>query len=247
MTNEIKVPADTSVFIATPAYHGEVKARYALSLLWTTHVLTESGIRHKPSCFGGMSAIQIARNVQVAQFMAGAWSHLLFIDGDLGWKPEAVTRLLAASQCEDCGVVTGVYPKRCHPLSWPVNFASQDGEPIIHPETGYIELRDATTGFMLIRRDVIVKMMAAYPERQCSFREDQDTPTDEAPYEFLLFDFYIDPSNRRYLSEDFGFCRLWQALGGHVWADPEIELNHDGYTGSIRSLFTGLPEKAKAA
>ena len=239
MINEIPVPRDASVFIATPAYQGKVNGAYAFSLLWTSHVLTEVGVRHRPKMFAGPSAVQIARNVLVAQFMAGNWSHLLFIDGDLEWKPDAVTRLLAASQCPDVGVSCAVYPKRCRPVRFPVNFAQQDGQPIVHRRTGFIELRDATTGFMLIRRDVIERLMTAYPKRKCQFRE--CPPPEEADYEYNLFDFFIDPEDRRYLSEDFGFCRLWQAIGGHVWADPETELNHDGYTGSIKSLLENLP------
>ena len=36
-----------------------------------------------------------------------------------------------------------------------------------------------------------------------------------------LFECMIDPETKEYLSEDFGFCRRWRALGGKIWLDVE--------------------------
>jgi hypothetical protein len=52
----------------------------------------------------------------------------------------------------------------------------------------------------------------------------------------------IDPESRRYLSEDYTFCRLWQQMGGEVFLDPRTGLNHVGhytFRGNIRKLITG--------
>ena len=38
----------------------------------------------------------------------------------------------------------------------------------------------------------------------------------------------VDPDSRRYLSEDFAFCRLWRDIGGKVFVDLECKLNHLG-------------------
>jgi hypothetical protein len=54
----------------------------------------------------------------------------------------------------------------------------------------------------------------------------------------------IDPESRRYLSEDYTFCRRWQEMGGDVWLDPRTALNHIGhytFRGNIRKLLTGDP------
>ena len=59
---------------------------------------------------------------------------------------------------------------------------------------------------------------------------------------YALFDTMIDPESRRYLSEDYMFCRLWQNMGGDVYLDPRTALNHVGhytFRGNIRKLFTG--------
>ena len=46
---------------------------------------------------------------------------------------------------------------------------------------------------------------------------------------YALFDTMIDPVDRRYLSEDYTFCRRWQEIGGDIWLDPSISLNHYGH------------------
>jgi hypothetical protein len=38
----------------------------------------------------------------------------------------------------------------------------------------------------------------------------------------------IDPVNRRYLSEDYAFCRRWQQMGGKIYADVTTVLGHVG-------------------
>jgi hypothetical protein len=88
----------------------------------------------------------------------------------------------------------------------------------------------------MIRRSAFERMMAAYPDRKCVLR--QEVPPGEEQYEYALFDCLID--NGRYLSEDFGFSRLWQRIGGTVWMDPQITLSHYGqfeYRADISSLL----------
>ena len=58
---------------------------------------------------------------------------------------------------------------------------------------------------------------------------------------YAIFDGIIDPESRRYLSEDYTFCRRWQALDGEVYLDPRTALNHVGhytFRGNIRKLFS---------
>jgi hypothetical protein len=49
----------------------------------------------------------------------------------------------------------------------------------------------------------------------------------------------------RYLSEDYGFYRLWEKIGGEVYVDAKSNLSHQGerlYTGDFgATLRTSLP------
>jgi hypothetical protein len=38
----------------------------------------------------------------------------------------------------------------------------------------------------------------------------------------------IDPVSRRYLSEDYAFCRRWQQMDGKIFADVTTTLGHVG-------------------
>ena len=52
-----------------------------------------------------------------------------------------------------------------------------------------------------------------------------------------LFDCMIDPVSKRYLSEDYAFCRRWQQLGGKIHAHINTTLGHVGnlpFSGTIK-------------
>ena len=53
-------------------------------------------------------------------------------------------------------------------------------------------------------------------------------PGSDIPEYIALFDCMNDPQSRRYLSEDYAFCRRHQIRGGDVWADTESPLAHVG-------------------
>jgi hypothetical protein len=54
-----------------------------------------------------------------------------------------------------------------------------------------------------------------------------------------FYDFFpvgVNPSNKKYESEDYGFCQLWRSIGGKIYVMPGIKLQHTGrnhYPGDI--------------
>jgi phage/plasmid-associated DNA primase len=93
-------------------------------------------------------------------------------------------------------------------------------------ENGLVRLHDGATGFMMIKREALDKMIEAYPDLK--YNNDLNTPPELNPHFYAFFDTMIDPKDRRYLSEDYCFSRRWQELGGEIWLDPTISLNHYG-------------------
>jgi hypothetical protein len=108
----------------------------------------------------------------------------------------------------------------------------------------YINDREAPTGFMCIKRRVFDRLIAAYPE----LRYVPDWPEGSVSgggMHYCFFDVMVDPETSRYLSEDYGFCRLWEKIGGEMYIDANSNLSHAGerlYTGDFgATLRSALP------
>ena len=243
------------VMFATPCYMSAVSMHYVTSLFG----LTFECARKNLDCMLHMhseSLITRSRNTIVTKFLEEQdCTHLFWIDSDIAFSPEAVFRLL----CADRDVVAGIYPMKTD--HWPVeglpagmtrneyetryaeypfNPIGHGGEPIGRhvDHDGFIEVAEAPTGFMAIKRGVFTRMIARYPELEYTPDGPLTSPTDRLHW--LFFDCMVDQDSRRYLSEDFAFCRRWRDLGGKVYADLYSDLRHLGqrlYGGDLaRSL-----------
>jgi len=233
----------TSLMMATPCFGGMVTNAYLMSMLRTSVALTGRRVAHEVVTSPGDSLISRARNSLVAVFLASAHSHLLFIDADIEWEPAAVLRLLRA----DKDLICGAYPKKKLPETYAINF-----KPDAHQQvrqcaiSGAIEIMDAATGFLMIHRRALERLVAAHPELH--YTGTASLTAEQERHSYALFDCMIDGG--RYLSEDYGFCRRWQRLGGEVWLDPTIRLNHHGgyaYQGDVEKLFAPSPEHLQSA
>ena len=63
---------------------------------------------------------------------------------------------------------------------------------------------------------------------------------------YAIFDCLIDPESKRYLSEDYAFCRRWQQMGGQIFADVMTVLGHVGNIRFQGSLEERLRTELKA-
>jgi len=234
------------MFIATPCYGGALTEPYFKSILRLVFFCDKHTIPLQFGTIANESLVPRARNTLTAFFLKSDCTHLLFIDADIEFKVEDVIRLLAA----DKDIVVGAYPKKginweivkkysitnpeatdndlaCAGSEYAINFQFKNlAERTIEVEDGLVSLKDAGTGFMLIKRSVIEKMTEAYPDLQ--YNNDINVDKELDKHTFALFDTIIEKSSKRYLSEDYTFCRRWQELGGKVWLDPNISLNHYG-------------------
>lgn len=239
-------------FIATPCYGGQLMEPYFRS---TIKLLTFFNQHQIPIAFGTIaneSLVTRARNVLLAYFLASDYTHLMFVDADIEFQVEDILKLYA----HDKDVIVGAYPKKgvawqrikdsvndpahsSKPLTdkeiaafgsdYAVNFKFVDRDArSIAVENGIVKLHDAGTGFMMIKRQAIMKMLKAYPELK--YNNDVNMGgTNLGDNFYALFDTMIDPIDKRYLSEDYTFCRRWQDIGGDIWLDPSISLNHYGH------------------
>ena len=96
---------------------------------------------------------------------------------------------------------------------------------VIHVENNLTEVTHLATGFMMIRREMIEKMFIAFPSTK--YTDDVGfLAGDENKYAYALFDCGVEDDH--YLSEDWMFCSRWKKMGGKIFVDVSIHLNHTG-------------------
>ena len=81
---------------------------------------------------------------------------------------------------------------------------------------------------MLIKREVIEKMIKAYPEKEIIQKTIINGKMETKPYLYNLFDTDFDSETKTYLGEDFAFCKRWKNLGGKCHALITEKISHIG-------------------
>ena len=200
------------------------------------------------------SLISRARNAAVAAALHYKSDYLLFIDADIGFDARDVFKLLD----HDKDVVCGAYPKKYYNKqkisylsrhransfesddwkSASVDFATEISENFltqVHEGVKLIEVDYAATGFMLIKTSAIKRLIKEKPELK--YRNDVDGYLSWGDNFYDFFPAQINPKTQKYESEDYGFCNLWRSIGGKVYVDPSINLQHFGslsYSGNLK-------------
>ena len=247
--------------VVSPSHDGKYFQNYVTSLLNFAIEAERTGMRMQVLFHQGESLVTRARNNCVAQFLANPdWTHLFWIDADIGFSAQAAFRLLLSGY----DIAAGVYPLKRE--NWPaegvpagttqqqfeatftrytVNAKASELTSQVDLEVqpdGFMKMTEAPTGFMVIKRAVFERLVAGYPD--LNYVPDSIGETDKGLH-YRFFDVMVDPETRRYLSEDYGFCRLWSGLGESIYIDANSNLSHQGakmYRGDFASsLLTSLP------
>ena len=249
------LPNKVALVVATPCFGGQVSVLYAASLFKLQQLArTYSGLTLKILFKDGDALITRARASLVSQFLEDATAtHLLFLDADIGFEPEEVFRLL------DFGadMAAGVYPikridwdrvrsiietSRPNPAAAALKYVFEVDDPnAVTEKGGFVKVRYAGTGFLMIRRGALERMCVRYPQLQYKRDHSVDAAT-ASNKRFALFECMI-AEDGTYLSEDFAFCKRWTDMGGEIWADLGSKLNHVGpmtFCGDLSSQFAAV-------
>jgi hypothetical protein len=209
-------------------------------------IYTQSLLALRPACAargvglvldlgGGEALIGRARAGMLVRFLASPATHLLFVDADVGFAPEAVFRLLASGR----DVIGGVYPRKGLDLT-ALREAVAAGDPdamsrAIRPQfeplaadgaaadDSLIAAASVGTGFLMVTRHAAQRMTEGYPQLRARLGDVNGANVSEA---VMVFDSFVEPETRRYLADFEAFCRRWRDLGGEVWADPGCQVSH---------------------
>ena len=255
------------LFVATPMYGGMAHGMYVKSSLDLQSTMMKYGIEAKFSFLFNESLITRARNYLVDEFLRTDFTHMLFIDSDIGYNAKDVVALMALNK----DVIGGPYPKKS--INWKNIADTARKHPDLDPKlldrlvgdyvfnvvkgtksfsvTEPLEVMEIGTGFMLIKREVFEKMKEAYP--QIHYKPDHvgQANFDGTRYIHAFFDTVIDTKDSitgggsdRYLSEDYMFCQMWRKIGGQIYLCPWMRTQHVGtyaFTGDMPAVanYTG--------
>lgn len=217
---EIDYLKTTIPYIALPCYGGQLYETFFVSMLRTVSVFNQLGLTMCVDTLTNESLISRGRNSLVAKMMASEAkpTHLIFIDVDIAFEETGIIKLLLAKK----DIVGGLYPKKVLPIDYVVN-----GIDNAKREKSLLQVRHIGTGFMCISRSVIQRMFKKHKKLKYKTKIGLDPKYDD--YTYALFDTCVDPETGDYLSEDYTFCKRWIEMGGEVWAETSIVLDHCGY------------------
>jgi hypothetical protein len=158
----------------------------------------------------------------------------LYIDADIGFQPNDVFKLLE----HDLEFVCGGYPAKN--IDWnniasaalrgmPAQVLPTFASPYIYnrlPEqpkdvpNGIVEVRNAGTGFMMLKKSVFEKLVPHVP----TYVNNPFDKDGRWAHEFSATAFKDDIL----FSEDYYFCEEWREIGGRIFVDSSIKLKHVG-------------------
>jgi hypothetical protein len=260
-----------SLFVGVPMYGGQCAGLFCKSTNELAKVCATYGIEVKFYYLFNESLVQRARNYIADEFYRSEYTHLLFIDADIGFNPKDVLSMLAlqTSNPDKLDIVTGPYPKKT--IAWekvkeavkkgkadenPFNLEYYYADYVFNPIQGTgsfkinepLEVSESGTGFMLIPKNVLEKYREAYPQYLYKPDHLRTQNFDGSRDIMAFFDCEIDPVSRRYLSEDYFFCQKARQIGIKIHLCPWMELQHVGtytFRGSLGALGS-LGETATA-
>jgi len=257
--NEYLKEKSVHVRIMTPCYGGMTHVSYTQCLISTANLFNELKIELSIEMLGNESLITRGRNQLIATGMSNEKiTHFMFIDSDITWDPLDILKLVISDKELVGGIYPfknhylerlqdPMFLKRVqtdhqqrHNKGVPLlryiehNLCNYNFVPVsdrMRVGDNLIETKRLATGFMMIKRSCIEKMIKAYP--QTKYRTDSNyylngMSDTHNKYLYALFDSFV--KGEQYLSEDWGFCDRWRDIGGQVYADVSIALGHSGNT-----------------
>ena len=249
------------LFVACPMYGGQCHGMFARSTADLAAICAKYNIEVRFYYLFNESLITRARNYCVDEFLRSGFTHMMFIDSDIGFDPKDVLALMALQDEEsEYDIIAGPYPKKN--ISWEKIKMAVDkgvaddnpnaleqfvGDYVFNPVAGQksvpvnepVEVGEAGTGFMMIRRETFEKYEEKYPEYRYKPDHVRTAHFDGSREITAFFDCIIEPSSKRYLSEDYMFCYNVRQAGMKVWLCPWMELKHCGtfiFGGSLGAL-----------
>lgn len=189
--------------IGTPSYDGRVTIEYASSLVRAMRDIQDMELL--PCFLTGL--VDLTRNNMVRLAIQGEVDDLVFIDDDIGFTADGLRSLLA----HDLPVVAGTYRYKTDDEKYMVRL---DEDVLMHKPPYLYRVDGVPGGFLRLRRDAMLKLWDAAKRYEMEGEQRE------------IFPRYV--WDNKAWGEDYAFCKLWQSVGGEIWIDASIKLDHVG-------------------
>lgn len=237
-----------NLLIALPAYCSQTYVQHNRSLRALEHLLRKLGVSYNIAETQTESLIPRARNAfaNICCFDRDAegkqYTHLLFLDVDIGFNPDNVVQMLGWDQ-DICAL-----PYPCKTINWsyivaavkrgveePLALSRMGSRPIINSTEPTLPFNvdeptdtfpQLGTGLLLIKRGVFEKMAENENRRYILMPGERLFGPRDFAYDF--FQIGINPKTRYYDSEDYRFCLDAKELGFKTWLLPWAVTSHTG-------------------
>jgi GT2 family glycosyltransferase len=210
------------LMIVTPAYNGQVYAKYALSLLSTVALLSKHNISFDVSINLSGTLLVAERNDLINQFMESECTHILCVDADIAWHADTVLQMLSY----DLEFVAGIYPSRQKEI-FVFRPCFRDDQSLVTNDLGLFLMEYVPAGFMMLKKSAIEKMISKFPETRFD-PKDKDLKNSSG---WALFN--TEVYDGEFWGEDYVFCRKARAAGIDIWINPLFEFTHGSITGKL--------------
>jgi hypothetical protein len=223
---------DGGLVIYTPFYKYEALLPYCMSLFQTSVVLERLGVKFDYWGQEGGFHIESAINSALTKFTESEYTDFLIIDSDESWNPQDVVKLLLRPE----EVIGGTYRMKNKWQQYVGMFQlDAQGFPMgrmTSGNTAIIEADRIPSGFLRIKKEVLQKFIATYPD-------DFFYLNGEKSYKF----FFNEIVNNQFTGMDYCFSDKIKSLGYRLWIDPSLEIDHWGmteYRGNYDKHLRGL-------
>jgi GT2 family glycosyltransferase len=172
--------------------------------------------------------IYAARDSMAITAIQNEYDYVFWMDSDMQFPADALTRLLRVMTEKDLDIVTGLYFRRIPPYSpvlfdkLEINGVEADYSEFQSIPDGLFEVGGCGFGCVLMKTDVFFDVQSKFEQM-------------------------FSPIGRN--GEDVAFCWRARQCGYKIWCDPSVECGHVGYSvvdGTFFRAFRGDDDGAKS-
>lgn len=219
----------TKLMIASPCQNGKCDTKFTLSLIQSLYQLDHSGIQTQILLPETGSLLIKERNDILEAFWNSDCTHLLCVDSDVAWEPNAPLKFLKY----DVDIVAGVYPAKRNNDKTPkflfLPETDKNMSIIQNEKNKLLKMKGVPAGFMMLSRNCLKIMREFYPGKKYTGSNNFDSA-----YSF----FNTEIKEGVMWGEDYVFCLNASEAGIDIWCDPNINFVHAGETGSLSEILT---------